>query len=104
MPAVGATVYDLTKPPDPSLSLNIPGLFRSLLLPSTRVHLVPPESPKHPLKDMPHFQLEVILVIVGPSKESGNKLLQMWSDEVDGEGVDSKLDEAQNGFDDFAVV
>lgn len=83
--------------------LDIYEHFCSLLLPGALVNVVPTEPTQHPLENMPHFRFEVIFVVVRPAEERGNKILEMWAEEVCGEGVNGELDVAQGGFDYLAV-
>jgi len=47
--------------------------------------------------------LEVILVVVNPTKQSGNKSVKVRSDQTGGKCDGEKLDETEGGFDDFSV-
>jgi hypothetical protein len=51
-----------------------------LLFARTRVNIISFKSPQHPLENMSDFRLEVVLVIVGPAKQSRNEILQIGSE------------------------
>lgn len=58
------------------------------------VHFVKAELPYHPLKDVNRLLLEVVLVIVNPSEQSGDEDVQVRDDETSGESDGEKLDQA----------
>lgn len=58
------------------------------------VHFVKTELPYHPLKDVNRLLLEVVLVIVNPSEQSGDEDVQVRDDETSGESDGEKLDQA----------
>ena len=43
-------------------------------------------------------------MVVRPGEERGDELGKVRADDVDGEGVDGDLDEAEDALDDLAVV
>lgn len=82
---------------------NIHKYLHRFLFTRTSIHLIPTKPPEHAFEYMPHFQLEVILVIMRPIQERGHQVFEMRPEELYRQGVNDKFDETKNGFDDLPI-
>ena len=83
--------------------LDVEQHLARLFLLCARVDVLPAEASKHALENVPDLRLEVILVVVRPAKEGGNKIFQVRTQQVGWHRVDRELDEAKDGLDYLAI-